>query len=126
MDKKYIRLDSVLVFSRIWTAKWYGSNRNFASTLLEDIKCARLSEEEASPRVVSKVLIERSGQTGITIFSGRGCVSARRRRHRSAGAVNLARLMSGAPFTVNMKKCASRKPMRRSSLMALRSSSKSV
>ena len=38
MGQKIHPIGFRLGVQRIWTAKWYGSNRNFASTLLEDIK----------------------------------------------------------------------------------------
>ena len=59
MGQKIHPLGFRLGVQRIWTAKWYGSNRNFSSTLLEDIKVRDYLKKKLAHASVSKVLIER-------------------------------------------------------------------
>ena len=94
---------------RTWTAKWYGSNRNFASTLLEDIKVRDYLKKKLSHASVSKVLIERPAKNArITIFSGRpGVVIGRKGEDIEILRADLARMMS-VPVHVNIEEV--RKP----------------
>lgn len=94
---------------RTWTAKWYGSNKNFASTLLEDIKVRDYLKKKLSHASVSKVLIERPAKNArITIFSGRpGVVIGRKGEDIEILRADLARMMS-VPVHVNIEEV--RKP----------------
>ncbi|MCA1926572.1 MAG: 30S ribosomal protein S3 [Thiobacillus sp.] len=94
---------------RTWTAKWYGSNKNFASTLLEDIKVRDYLKKKLSHASVSKVLIERPAKNArITIFSGRpGVVIGRKGEDIEILRADLARMMS-VPVHVNIEEI--RKP----------------
>jgi small subunit ribosomal protein S3 len=89
---------------RTWTAKWYGSNKNFASTLLEDIKVRDYLKKKLSHASVSKVLIERPAKNArITIFSGRpGVVIGRKGEDIEILRADLARMMS-VPVHVNIE-----------------------
>ncbi len=72
MGQKIHPIGFRLGVQRIWTAKWYGSNRNFSSTLLEDIKVRDYLKKKLAHASVSKVLIERPAKNArITIFSAR-------------------------------------------------------
>ena len=94
---------------RSWTAKWYGSNRNFASTLLEDIKVRDYLKKKLSHASVSRVLIERPAKNArITIYSGRpGVVIGRKGEDIEILRADLTRMMS-VPVHVNIEEV--RKP----------------
>ena len=94
---------------RIWTAKWYGSNRNFSSTLLEDIKVRDYLKKKLSHASVSTVVIERPAKNArITIFSGRpGVVIGKKGEDIEILRRELARMMT-VPVHVNIEEV--RKP----------------
>ena len=72
MGQKVNPIGFRLGVQRIWTAKWYGSNRNFSGTLLEDIKVRDYLKKKLAHASVSKVMIERPAKNArITIYSGR-------------------------------------------------------
>jgi small subunit ribosomal protein S3 len=72
MGQKVNPIGFRLGVQRIWTAKWYGSNRTFSGTLLEDIKVRDYLKKKLSHASVSKVVIERPAKNArITIYSGR-------------------------------------------------------
>src|SRR3569832_2197679 len=109
MGQKIHPIGFRLGVQRIWTAKWYGSNRNFSSTLLEDIKVRDYLKKKLAHASVSKVLIERPAKNArITIFSGRpGVVIGKKGEDIEVLRGELARLMS-VPVHVNIEEV--RKP----------------
>src|SRR5512139_2420804 len=109
MGQKIHPIGFRLGVQRIWTAKWYGSNRNFSSTLLEDIKVRDYLKKKLAHASVSKVLIERPAKNArITIFSGRpGVVIGKKGEDIEVLRSELARLMS-VPVHVNIEEV--RKP----------------
>lgn len=94
---------------RSWTAKWYGSNKNFAETLNEDLKVRSFLRKKLSHASVSKIQIERPAKNArITIFSARpGVVIGKKGEDIEALRSQLARLMS-VPVHVNIEEV--RKP----------------
>ena len=109
MGQKIHPIGFRLGVQRIWTAKWYGSNRNFSSTLLEDIKVRDYLKKKLAHASVSKVLIERPAKNArITIFSGRpGVVIGKKGEDIEVLRSELARLMT-VPVHVNIEEV--RKP----------------
>src|SRR5512147_1534235 len=109
MGQKIHPIGFRLGVQRIWTAKWYGSNRNFSSTLLEDIKVRDYLKKKLAHASVSKVLIERPAKNArITIFSGRpGVVIGKKGEDIEVLRGELARMMS-VPVHVNIEEV--RKP----------------
>lgn len=94
---------------RTWTAKWFGTNRDFAGTLAEDIKVRAFLKKKLAHASVSKVIIERPAKNArITIFSGRpGVVIGKKGEDIELLRSELARMMS-VPVHVNIEEV--RKP----------------
>lgn len=94
---------------RTWTAKWFGTNKNFASTLNEDIKVREYLKRKLSGASISKVLIERPAKNArITIFSARpGVVIGKKGEDIEKLRSDLGRMMS-VPVHVNIEEI--RKP----------------
>ncbi len=94
---------------RTWTAKWFGSNKDFATTLNEDIKVREYLKRKLAGASVSKVVIERPAKNArITIFSGRpGVVIGKKGEDIEKLRNDLGRMMS-VPVHVNIEEV--RKP----------------
>ena len=109
MGQKIHPIGFRLGVQRSWTAKWYGSNRNFAETLNEDLKVRRFLRKKLAHASVSKIQIERPAKNArITIFSARpGVVIGKKGEDIEALRSQLARLMS-VPVHVNIEEV--RKP----------------
>lgn len=117
MGQKIHPIGFRLGIQRIWTAKWYGSNKNFSTMLLEDIKVREYLKKKLAHASVSKVLIERPAKNArITIFSGRpGVVIGKKGEDIEVLRSELARLMS-VPVHVNIEEV--RKPETDAQIMA--------
>ena len=109
MGQKIHPIGFRLGVQRLWTAKWYGSNKNFASTLNEDLKVRSFLRKKLAHASVSKIQIERPAKNArITIFSARpGVVIGKKGEDIEALRSQLARLMS-VPVHVNIEEV--RKP----------------
>jgi small subunit ribosomal protein S3 len=109
MGQKVHPIGFRLGVQRIWTAKWYGSNRDFSSTLLEDIKVRDHLKKRLAHASVSKVTIERPAKNArITIYSGRpGVVIGKKGEDIENLRRELARMMA-VPVHVNIEEV--RKP----------------
>lgn len=109
MGQKIHPIGFRLGVQRIWTAKWFGTNKNFASTLAEDIKVRDYLKKKLAHASVSKVLVERPAKNArITIFSGRpGVVIGKKGEDIEVLRSELARMMS-VPVHVNIEEV--RKP----------------
>jgi small subunit ribosomal protein S3 len=94
---------------RTWTAKWFGTNKDFATTLNEDIKVREYLKRKLAGASISKVLIERPSKNArITIFSGRpGVVIGKKGEDIEKLRADLGRMMS-VPVHVNIEEV--RKP----------------
>ena len=117
MGQKINPIGFRLGIQRIWTAKWYGSNKNFSTMLLEDIKVRDYLKKKLAHASVSKVLIEHPAKNArITIFSGRpGVVIGKKGEDIEVLRSELARLMS-VPVHVNIEEV--RKPETDAQIMA--------
>lgn len=117
MGQKIHPIGFRLGIQRIWTAKWYGSNKNFSTMLLEDIKVREYLKKKLAHASVSKVIIERPAKNArITIFSGRpGVVIGKKGEDIEVLRSELARLMS-VPVHVNIEEV--RKPETDAQIMA--------
>jgi small subunit ribosomal protein S3 len=61
-----------LAVTRNWQSKWFASNRNFATTLNEDLKVREYLQKKLKNASVSKITIERPAKNArITIHSAR-------------------------------------------------------
>ncbi len=109
MGQKIHPIGFRLGVQRSWTAKWYGSNKNFAETLNEDLKVRSFLRKKLAHASVSKIQIERPAKNArITIFSARpGVVIGKKGEDIEALRGQLARLMS-VPVHVNIEEV--RKP----------------
>jgi small subunit ribosomal protein S3 len=94
---------------RTWTAKWFGTNKDFATTLNEDIKVREYLKRKLAGASVSKVMIERPAKNArITIYSGRpGVVIGKKGEDIEKLRADLGRMMS-VPVHVNIEEV--RKP----------------
>ena len=117
MGQKIHPIGFRLGIQRIWTAKWYASDKNFSTMLLEDIKVRDYLKKKLAHASVSKVLIERPAKNArITIFSGRpGVVIGKKGEDIEVLRSELARLMS-VPVHVNIEEV--RKPETDAQIMA--------
>jgi small subunit ribosomal protein S3 len=109
MGQKIHPIGFRLSVQRSWTAKWYGSNKDFASTLKEDLKVREYLKRKLAGASVSKVLIERPSKNArITIFSARpGVVIGKKGEDIEKLRADLGRMMS-VPVHVNIEEV--RKP----------------
>ena len=109
MGQKIHPIGFRLGVQRIWTAKWFGTNKTFASTLAEDIKVRDYLKKKLAHASVSKVLVERPAKNArITIFSGRpGVVIGKKGEDIEVLRSELARMMS-VPVHVSIEEV--RKP----------------
>ena len=109
MGQKIHPIGFRLGVQRIWTAKWFGTNKTFASTLAEDIKVRDYLKKKLAHASVSKVLVERPAKNArITIFSGRpGVVIGKKGEDIEVLRSELAKMMS-VPVHVNIEEV--RKP----------------
>ena len=117
MGQKIHPIGFRLGIQRIWTAKWYASDKNFSTMLLEDIKVRDYLKKKLAHASVSKVIIERPAKNArITIFSGRpGVVIGKKGEDIEVLRSELARLMS-VPVHVNIEEV--RKPETDAQIMA--------
>lgn len=109
MGQKIHPIGFRLSVQRSWTAKWYGSNKDFASTLKEDLKVREYLKRKLAGASVSKVLIERPAKNArITIYSARpGVVIGKKGEDIERLRADLGRMMS-VPVHVNIEEV--RKP----------------
>jgi small subunit ribosomal protein S3 len=109
MGQKIHPIGFRLSVQRSWTAKWYGSNKDFASTLKEDLKVREYLKRKLAGASVSKVLIERPAKNArITIFSARpGVVIGKKGEDIERLRADLGRMMT-VPVHVNIEEV--RKP----------------
>ena len=109
MGQKIHPIGFRLGVQRTWTAKWFGTNKNFATTLNEDIKVREYLKRKLAGASVSKVIIERPAKNArITIFSGRpGIVIGKKGEDIEKLRAELGRMMS-VPVHVNIEEV--RKP----------------
>jgi small subunit ribosomal protein S3 len=109
MGQKIHPIGFRLGVQRTWTAKWYGSNKTFATTLKEDLKVREYLKRKLSGASVSKVVIERPSKNArITIFSARpGVVIGKKGEDIEKLRADLGRMMS-VPVHVNIEEV--RKP----------------
>ena len=106
-----------LAVSRDWSSRWYASNKNFATMLLEDIQVREYLNKRLKSASVGRVLIERPNKNArITIFSARpGVVIGKKGEDIENLKVDLQRLM-GVPVHVNIEEI--RKPETDAQLIA--------
>lgn len=109
MGQKIHPIGFRLGVQRIWTAKWFGTNKTFANTLAEDIKVRDYLKKKLAHASVSKVLVERPAKNArITIFSGRpGVVIGKKGEDIEVLRSELSKMMS-VPVHVNIEEV--RKP----------------
>src|SRR4030067_1613846 len=109
MGQKIHPIGFRLGVQRIWTAKWYGSNRNFSSTLLEDIKVRDFLKKKLAHAAVSKVVIERPAKNAkITVYSARPGVVIGKKGEDIESLKGQLQKMLGVPVHINIEEI--RKP----------------
>jgi small subunit ribosomal protein S3 len=98
-----------LPVTRDWDSRWYASNKDFATTLNEDLKVREYLKKKLKNASVARVLIERPAKTArITIFSARpGVVIGKKGEDIEVLRTELQKLMK-VPVHVNIEEV--RKP----------------
>ncbi len=98
-----------LPVTRNWASRWYASNQNFATMLLEDLKVREFLKARLKNAAVSRILIERPAKNArITIYSARpGVVIGKKGEDIESLKAELSKRL-GVPVAVNIEEV--RKP----------------
>lgn len=98
-----------LAVSRNWASRWYAGNKDFASTLAEDLQVRNFLKKRLKNASVGRVLIERPAKNArITIYSARpGVVIGKKGEDIERLKVELTKMLD-VPVHVNIEEI--RKP----------------
>lgn len=109
MGQKIHPIGFRLSVNKGWTSKWYANSKNYASTLIEDIKVRDFLKKKLAHASMSRIVIERPAKNArITIFSSRpGVVIGKKGEDIEALRRQLNAMMS-VPVTLNIEEV--RKP----------------
>ncbi len=109
MGQKINPIGFRLALNRNWSSRWYATNKNFSSMLLEDIKVREHLKRKLGHAAVSRIVIERPAKNArITVYSARpGVVIGKKGEDIEALKVELQRML-GVPVHVNIEEV--RKP----------------
>jgi small subunit ribosomal protein S3 len=109
MGQKINPIGFRLALNRNWSSRWYATNKNFSSMLLEDIKVREYLKRKLGHAAVSRIVIERPAKNArITVHSARpGVVIGKKGEDIEALKVELQRML-GVPVHVNIEEV--RKP----------------
>jgi len=109
MGQKINPIGFRLALNRNWSSRWYATNKNFSSMLLEDIKVREHLKRKLGHAAVSRIVIERPAKNArITVHSARpGVVIGKKGEDIEALKVELQRML-GVPVHVNIEEV--RKP----------------
>jgi len=109
MGQKINPIGFRLALNRNWSSRWYATNKNFSTMLLEDIKVREFLKRKLAHAAVSRVLIERPAKNArITVYSARpGVVIGKKGEDIESLKVELQRML-GVPVHVNIEEV--RKP----------------
>jgi len=109
MGQKINPIGFRLALNRNWSSRWYATNKNFSSMLLEDIKVREYLKRKLGHAAVSRIVIERPAKNArITVHSARpGVVIGKKGEDIESLKVELQRML-GVPVHVNIEEV--RKP----------------
>ncbi len=109
MGQKINPIGFRLALNRNWSSRWYATNKNFSSMLLEDIKVREHLKKKLAHAAVSRIVIERPAKNArITVYSARpGVVIGKKGEDIESLKVELQRML-GVPVHVNIEEV--RKP----------------
>jgi small subunit ribosomal protein S3 len=109
MGQKINPIGFRLALNRNWSSRWYATNKNFSSMLLEDIKVREYLKKKLGHAAVSRIVIERPAKNArITVHSARpGVVIGKKGEDIESLKVELQRML-GVPVHVNIEEV--RKP----------------
>ncbi|MDH3288674.1 MAG: 30S ribosomal protein S3 [Betaproteobacteria bacterium] len=109
MGQKINPIGFRLALNRNWSSRWYATNKNFSSMLLEDIKVRDHLKRKLGHAAVSRIVIERPAKNArITVHSARpGVVIGKKGEDIESLKVELQRML-GVPVHVNIEEV--RKP----------------
>jgi small subunit ribosomal protein S3 len=98
MGQKINPIGFRLALNRNWSSRWYATNKNFSSMLLEDIKVREHLKRKLGHAAVSRIVIERPAKNArITVYSARpGVVIGKKGEDIEALKVELQRMLGGA------------------------------
>ncbi len=109
MGQKINPIGFRLALNRNWSSRWYATNKNFSSMLLEDIKVREHLKRKLGHAAVSRIVIERPAKNArITVHSARpGVVIGKKGEDIESLKGELQRML-GVPVHVNIEEV--RKP----------------
>ncbi len=109
MGQKINPIGFRLALNRNWSSRWYATNKNFSSMLLEDIKVREHLKRKLGHAAVSRIVIERPAKNArITVHSARpGVVIGKKGEDIESLKAELQRML-GVPVHVNIEEV--RKP----------------
>jgi len=109
MGQKINPIGFRLALNRNWSSRWYATNKNFSSMLLEDIKVREYLKRKLAHAAVSRIVIERPAKNArITVHSARpGVVIGKKGEDIESLKGELQRML-GVPVHVNIEEV--RKP----------------
>jgi len=109
MGQKINPIGFRLALNRNWSSRWYATNKNFSSMLIEDIKVREHLKQKLGHAAVSRIVIERPAKNArITVHSARpGVVIGKKGEDIESLKVELQRML-GVPVHVNIEEV--RKP----------------
>ena len=109
MGQKINPIGFRLALNRNWSSRWYATNKNFSSMLLEDIKVREYLKRKLGHAAVSRIVIERPAKNArITVHSARpGVVIGKKGEDIESLKGELQRML-GVPVHVNIEEV--RKP----------------
>ncbi|KPK18840.1 MAG: 30S ribosomal protein S3 [Betaproteobacteria bacterium] len=109
MGQKINPIGFRLALNRNWSSRWYATNKNFSSMLLEDIKVREHLKRKLGHAAVSRIVIERPAKNArITVYSARpGVVIGKKGEDIESLKAELQRML-GVPVHVNIEEV--RKP----------------
>lgn len=109
MGQKIHPIGFRLSVNKGWTSKWYANSKNYASTLIEDIKVRDFLKKKLAHASLSRIVIERPAKNArITLYSSRpGVVIGKKGEDIESLRRQLNSMMS-VPVTLNIEEV--RKP----------------
>jgi small subunit ribosomal protein S3 len=109
MGQKIHPIGFRLSVNKGWTSKWYANSKNYASTLIEDIKVRDFLKKKLAHASLSRIVIERPAKNArITLFSSRPGVVIGKKGEDIESLRRQLNAMMSVPVTLNIEEV--RKP----------------
>jgi len=109
MGQKIHPIGFRLSVNKGWTSKWYANSKNYATTLIEDIKVREFLKKKLSHASLSRIVIERPAKNArITLYSSRPGVVIGKKGEDIESLRRQLNAMMSVPVTLNIEEV--RKP----------------